>query len=383
MTRTAFPRALLASCYVLAFSPLAHAQSASTSASPWPAGDELGMANTLGPATWKRCAPFLADPKAKSYELSYLRSKHHAAVAVRYAAGRQVTGRPSAFRARCTPSTRGDGERRARRPGHADGRDRPFRCAPGEVGRQRRISLRQSEILRRSYTQKGCEAQTGLAAAEARHREGAADRDHRVLLDAKIASRQGKRWSRCPRHREGHRSDDSRRMGSASAAYKPAMCSTSYTGWGDNWKDPDTEKFYYTKGPGLAYDAAKLIEQKKVVLVALDNPFTDPVARRLPAGQGRAAGGHAGRPAVRDPSLQSAALRHPSDFRTPTSARLAKDKAGCRAPDCSDGSRTAGRPACPPAARPCPAGSRRPPDGNGCASATSTTFFCSISFAAS
>jgi len=50
-----------------------------------------------------------------------------------------------------------------------------------------------------------------------------------------------------------------------------------YTGWGDHWKDPDTEKFYYTKGPGLAYDAAKLIEQKKVVLVALDNPFTDPV----------------------------------------------------------------------------------------------------------
>ena len=51
-----------------------------------------------------------------------------------------------------------------------------------------------------------------------------------------------------------------------------------YTGWGDNWKDPDTEKFYYTKGPGLAYDAAKYIAEKKVVLVALDNPFTDPVA---------------------------------------------------------------------------------------------------------
>ena len=30
-----------------------------------------------------------------------------------------------------------------------------------------------------------------------------------------------------------------------------------YTGWGDNWKDPDVEKFYYTKGPGLAYDAAR------------------------------------------------------------------------------------------------------------------------------
>ena len=51
-----------------------------------------------------------------------------------------------------------------------------------------------------------------------------------------------------------------------------------YTGWGDNWKDPDTEKFYYTKGPGLAYDAAKYIEEKQIVLIALDNPFTDPVA---------------------------------------------------------------------------------------------------------
>src|SRR5262245_55300119 len=41
---------------------------------PWPAGDERGMANTLGPSTWARCAPHLANPGAKSYELSYLRS---------------------------------------------------------------------------------------------------------------------------------------------------------------------------------------------------------------------------------------------------------------------------------------------------------------------
>ena|SRR5437870_1620812 len=29
---------------------------------PWPPGDEIGMANTLGPATWQRCATHLADP---------------------------------------------------------------------------------------------------------------------------------------------------------------------------------------------------------------------------------------------------------------------------------------------------------------------------------
>jgi hypothetical protein len=42
--------------------------------SRWPAGDEIGMANHLGPATWQRCAPHLANPQAKSYELSYVRS---------------------------------------------------------------------------------------------------------------------------------------------------------------------------------------------------------------------------------------------------------------------------------------------------------------------
>src|SRR6516164_2120993 len=47
---------------------------AQSSRSPWPPGDEIGMANTLGPATWQRCATYLADPKAKSYEISYLRS---------------------------------------------------------------------------------------------------------------------------------------------------------------------------------------------------------------------------------------------------------------------------------------------------------------------
>src|SRR6266436_4571647 len=51
----------------------AEAQTA-TPPSRWGAGDELGMANTLGPATWQRCAQALANPKAKSYEVSYLRS---------------------------------------------------------------------------------------------------------------------------------------------------------------------------------------------------------------------------------------------------------------------------------------------------------------------
>ena len=38
------------------------------------AGDELGMARELGPATWARCAVFLSNPDAKIYELSHVRS---------------------------------------------------------------------------------------------------------------------------------------------------------------------------------------------------------------------------------------------------------------------------------------------------------------------
>ncbi len=41
---------------------------------PWPAGDERGMANTLGVATTQRCAWHMAQPEAKWFEASHLRS---------------------------------------------------------------------------------------------------------------------------------------------------------------------------------------------------------------------------------------------------------------------------------------------------------------------
>ncbi len=41
---------------------------------PWPAGDERGMANTLGAGTMARCAWHLSQPASKTYELSYVRS---------------------------------------------------------------------------------------------------------------------------------------------------------------------------------------------------------------------------------------------------------------------------------------------------------------------
>src|SRR5688572_3081407 len=41
---------------------------------PWPAGDERGMANQIGPATLQRCAWHMQQPDAKAYEISHVRS---------------------------------------------------------------------------------------------------------------------------------------------------------------------------------------------------------------------------------------------------------------------------------------------------------------------
>ena len=46
-----------------------------------------------------------------------------------------------------------------------------------------------------------------------------------------------------------------------------------YTGWSDYWQ----EDIYYHGGPGLSFDAAKYLKTKMIVLVALDNPFTDAI----------------------------------------------------------------------------------------------------------
>jgi kynurenine formamidase len=69
------------------------------------------------------------------------------------------------------------------------------------------------------------------------------------------------------------------------------------TGWGDHWKDPDTEKKYYASAPGLAYDAAQYLGERRIVAIGLDTPFIDPVPDGMLAGKaGPAPGVPAGVP---------------------------------------------------------------------------------------
>ena len=244
---------------------------------PWPAGDEIGMANTLGPATWQRCATHLANPNAKSYELSFVRSN-------------TMPQSPFAvpLRENAKPTVGIQGTR------HAFNTDEVVSGDPGQQGTQM-DALGHFAVLPQPW-----DGTAQFPSGGATYYGGFKQSDVKptpdsplkklgidkvppivttaVLLDAKAHLGRGNAMQPGQLVTAADIEAMLKAQGLESRGLVAGDVLYIYTGWGDNWKDPDTEKFYYTKGPGLAYDAAKLIEQKAVVLVALDNPFTDPVA---------------------------------------------------------------------------------------------------------
>src|SRR5215475_6591871 len=274
MTRGQAHRALLMALTLQALPQLAYAQSAT---SAWPPGDELGMANTLGSSTWQRCAPHLADPKSKSYELSYIRSN---------TMPQSPFGTPLIDKYRPTVGIPGTM--------HAFNGEETVSGEPGAQGTQ------MDAIGHFASLPEKWDGKSPFPADRAKYYGGYTQQDVKptpdsplqklgiekvppiittaVLLDAKAHLGKGKAME------PGQlvKTADIEAMLKVQALEKrglmPGDVLYIYTGWGNNWKDPDVEKFYYTKGPGLAYDAARHIAEKQVVLLALDNPFTDPVA---------------------------------------------------------------------------------------------------------
>src|SRR6266852_2174212 len=265
-----------------------------TPPSRWGAGDELGMANTLGPATWQRCAQALANPSAKSYEGSYPRSN---------TMPQSPFGVPLRDKYRGTMVIPGTV--------HAFNGEETFSGEPGAQGTQM-DAIGHFAVLPEPWDGKG-----EFPSDKAQYYGGRKQSDIKptpdsplqklgiekvppivttaVLLDAKAYLGKGKAMQPGEAVTAKDIEGMLKTQGLDSRGLLPGDVLYIYTGWGDNWKDPDTEKFYYTKGPGLAYDAAKYIEEKEVVLLALDNPFTDPVAEgflegKAPPPQGTPAG---------------------------------------------------------------------------------------------
>ncbi len=251
---------------------------------PWSAGDERGMANTLGPGTWMRCGFHLAKGNAKHYELSHVRSNTMPA---------SPFGVPLKYDFRPTASVPYSL--------HAFNGEQVVSGEPGAQGTQM-DALGHFAVLGDLWKGEGAIPVDGAAYYGGYSQQQVKPTPDSpllklgiekvppivtsaVLLDAKSHLGGGQPMKAGALVTAKDIDDMIAAQGLGWRGLLPGDVLYIYTGWGDHWKDPDTDKTYYTKGPGLSYDGAKYIQDKAVVLVALDNPFTDPVAEGMLQGK--------------------------------------------------------------------------------------------------
>lgn len=239
---------------------------------PWREGDQRGMANTLGIGTWMRCAFHLNRPDSRVYELSHLRSNGmpsspwvdpiryeysptlglpnsvivwHPGTKVMGVSGAQGT-QMDAFGhwGYLDEAWDGKGDFPADKTkyygGHIQDQVKPTQASPlQKLGIDKAPPIITSAVL--------LDAKTHLGKGESMkpgQQINAVDIEN--MLEA-----QGLGWR----------------------GLLPGDVLYIYTGWSENWGSD----LYYEGGPGLSLDAAKYLETKMIVLVALDNPFTDAV----------------------------------------------------------------------------------------------------------
>ena len=243
-------RSALFAVLTIAISIAAPSDGTAQNRPPWPPGDEIGMANTLGPETWRRCAEQLGNPRAKSYELSHVRS---------------ATMPQSPFGVRLEykyPPTRG-----VRNSRHASNIEE-VAGQPGGQGTQM-DALGHFAVMpkvwdgNRTVFVRGATYYNGFTQSQVKPAPDSPllklgmDKvppivTSAVLLDAKAHLGGGRADEARPtRHRRATSRRCWRGRGLQSRGLLPGDVLYIYTGWGENWKDPDTEKRYYTMGPGL------------------------------------------------------------------------------------------------------------------------------------
>ena len=257
---------------------------------PWPKGDERGMANTLGPATWWRAAQHLAAPGAKCYELSHEIS--NTMPSSPFSTPLKLQPRPTrgmrnAMHASNMETLTGD---QGAQGTHMDalghfGAVSSIWDGSGEfpVDEARYYGgFRQAEVKpdpQAMLLRLGIDKVPPIITSA-------------VLLDAKAHLGGGKTLAAGTVIGARDMEAMLEAQGLAERGILAGDVLYIHTGWGEHWIDPEPEKRYYTEGPGLGYDAAQYLEEKAVVLVALDNPFTDAVSHGQLKGEAPPASGY-------------------------------------------------------------------------------------------
>jgi kynurenine formamidase len=290
---------------------------------PWPPGDERGMANAIGPGTWLRCGWYLSQPKAKAYEISRVRSNtmplspFAGPYAVKHAPTVVLPGTQHAFNMESVSGDPGQQGTQFDALGHFaalpqawDGKSEAPESQALYYGGYRQADVKptpDSPLLRL-----GLDKVPPIVTSA-------------VLLDAKTWLGKGEPMKPGQLVTAADIQAMLKAQGLAKRGLLPGDVLYVYTGWGDLWRDPDTEKVYYTKAPGLSYDAARYVGERRIVAVALDTPFVDPVNEgQLQGKSGPAAGTPQGLPfAVHHHMLTQMGIHH---IENASLGELARDK---------------------------------------------------------
>jgi kynurenine formamidase len=258
---------------------------------PWKAGDERGMANQIGPATLQRCAWHMSQPGAKVYEVSHLRSN---SMPLSPFAGpfeqkpKPTAGIPGsahafnseAFNEGAEPSQHGT---QIDALGHFAALGQPWDGkAPLAVD---------EAVYYGGFTQKEVKPTPDSPLLKLGMDKAPPIVTSAVLLDAKAHVGRGQALQAGALVSAQHIQEMLKAQGIASRGILPGDVVYVHTGWGEQWRDPDTDKAYYSKAPGLAYDAARYLGERRIVAIGMDTPFIDPVPEGMLAGKSGPAAG--------------------------------------------------------------------------------------------
>ena len=256
-----------------------------TPAPPWPAGDERGMANAIGRATFARCAWHLTQQKAKAYEISHLRSNtmplspFSGPYVQKPKPTASIPGSAHAFNLEQYEAGAEPGQQATQIDalGHFGVLKQPWDGKPP-------IPVEDAAYYG-GYTQKDVKPTPESGLLKLGMEKAPPIVTTAVLLDAKQHVGGGQPMKAGELVTAKHIEAILKAQGLAKRGILPGDVVYVHTGWGDHWKDPDTEKFYYTKAPGLSYDAAKYLGERRIVAIGLDTPFVDPVPEGMLQGK--------------------------------------------------------------------------------------------------
>jgi kynurenine formamidase len=276
---------------LLAFPLLVHGaeplklQRAPMPSPPWPAGDERGMANQLGGATWNRCAWHMTLPGAKAYELAQLRSNTMPlspfagpyAMKPKPTAGIPMTAH--AFNSETINEGAEPGQQGTQFDplGHFAALKQPWDGKPPFPAEQ--------AIYYGGFTEQEVKPSPDSPLQRLGVEKAPPIITSAVLLDAKAYVGKGKPMQAGQFVTAKDIEGMLRAQALSNRGILPGDVVYVHTGWGEKWRDPDTEKVYYAAAPGISYDAARYLGEKRIVAIGLDAPFIDTVPEGMVQGK--------------------------------------------------------------------------------------------------